>query len=106
MTEQMLDSTPREPLELGLFKFAYSIQELIELLGISRALIYRDIRSGELKMVKFGGTTRILAKDLASYIASRSTAKTPRGWPGKNSQPAVTDDEHDEELLRAGGFSK
>jgi excisionase family DNA binding protein len=73
-----------EPLEFGLSKVAYSVNEVCELLSISRSTLYNAIREGDLRMTKFGDSTRLLAKDLAAFINSRSTEKKPRRpWPEK-----------------------
>jgi excisionase family DNA binding protein len=89
-----------KPRDLGLTKIAYSVDQFAELCGVSRTTAYNAIRAGELRIVKFAGATRILARDVAAYIDGRQTKMSPsRSWPRKN----VANGEC--ERLRAGGRS-
>lgn len=63
-------------------RFAHTVQEVIDLTEISRPIIYKKIRSGELPTTLIGGQRFILAKDLRDFlrrpivrIRSKSTAE-------------------------------
>lgn len=50
-------------------KLAYSIKEVIKLADVSRSMLYREINEGNLRAVKRGNRTLILAADLRDWIA-------------------------------------
>lgn len=52
---------------LGLNKPLYSVQEVADLLGITREAVYYMIKRGELPTIKFG-TTKIRAVDIAGVM--------------------------------------
>jgi excisionase family DNA binding protein len=49
-------------------RLAYSVNEVLELLPISRASLYRRIKDGALPMRKVGGRTFILKTDLERLL--------------------------------------
>jgi len=51
-------------------KFAYSIREVRELVGISNSSICKEIGEGRLRVVKRGNRTMILASDLQNCVSS------------------------------------
>lgn len=61
--------TPSRPV-LAQEKLAYSIKEVRALTGLSNATVYVQIKKGELRSVKNGGRTLILAQDLQKWIDS------------------------------------
>jgi excisionase family DNA binding protein len=55
-------------LEFGLSKDVYSTSEVMELFNISRSALSRLIRDNEISAIKFGRSTKFLAKDLVTAI--------------------------------------
>jgi excisionase family DNA binding protein len=51
-------------------KLSYTIKEVRKLVGIGNTTIYRAIGNRELRAVKFGHKTLILAKDLHDWLES------------------------------------
>jgi excisionase family DNA binding protein len=49
-------------------RLLYRVPEAAELLGVSRAFLYREIAAGRLKPVKLGVSTRIPAEELRRYV--------------------------------------
>ena len=49
-------------------RLLYRVPEAAELLGVSRAFLYREIAAGRLKPVKLGAATRIPAEELRRYV--------------------------------------
>lgn len=49
-------------------KLSYTIKEVRKLVSISNTMIYRAIGNRELRAVKFGNKTLILAKDLHDWL--------------------------------------
>ena len=49
-------------------KLAYSVKEVRKLVGVGVATLYKVIGQGDLKTVKLGGRTLILAKDLQEWL--------------------------------------
>ncbi len=47
---------------------AYSVAEVIRMLGLSEATIFRRIKSGRLKCRQSEGRTLILKRDLTAYL--------------------------------------
>ncbi len=43
-------------------------QEVAQILNISRALAYRMMQRGDIKVVKFGKSVRVAEKDLQEFI--------------------------------------
>jgi excisionase family DNA binding protein len=62
-------------------QLAYSILEACEAARIGRTNLYEAIRSGELRAVKHGKRTLILADDLRLFLESLP-AVTPKGKEG------------------------
>jgi excisionase family DNA binding protein len=54
-------------------KLAYSLSEVSELVGISRSAIYLALRARELRAVKGGRKTLVLAKDLDEWLEKLPT---------------------------------
>jgi excisionase family DNA binding protein len=53
---------------LGFVKVAYSVGEACDLLSIGRSSLYAAVKRGELKRVKVGRKTLLLAGDLAAFL--------------------------------------
>ncbi|MFO0389953.1 MAG: helix-turn-helix domain-containing protein [Alphaproteobacteria bacterium] len=51
-------------------KALYSVTEVIELVGIGRTMLYKEIRAGRLKIRKCGKRTLILATELNRWLES------------------------------------
>jgi excisionase family DNA binding protein len=49
---------------------AYTMEQVGELLGLSRSTVALMIRDGTIKSVKLGGARRVFRADLDTYIAS------------------------------------
>jgi excisionase family DNA binding protein len=49
-------------------KMAYRVKEVRNLLGISNTTFYNMVREGDLKVVKMGKMTLVLAKDLNEWL--------------------------------------
>lgn len=49
-------------------KLAYTIQEAASAIGVSKPTIYRAIRKGDLRMVKYLGRSLIRAEDLKAAL--------------------------------------
>jgi excisionase family DNA binding protein len=56
------------PQDFGLTKAAYSVNETLSVLSISKSTLYRLIERGDLKSVKLGKKTLFLAPDLAALL--------------------------------------
>ena len=52
-------------------RLAFSIAEACAVAGIRRTTLYKEIRSGDLRAVKIGGRTVILADDLRLWLKGR-----------------------------------
>jgi excisionase family DNA binding protein len=57
------------PLEYGLHKAAYSVNETLAMLSIGRTSLYGLIRRKELHAVKLGKKTLFYAADIAGLLA-------------------------------------
>ncbi len=60
------------PQTLNLTKAAYSVRELVELLPLGRNSIYEAVKSGDLKVTKFGKRTMFLAPHVVEFLESLS----------------------------------
>jgi len=69
-SDQNRDTSPATRVE----KRSYRIKELIPITGLSRASVFRLIKSGGLRTVKSVGSTLILREDLDAYYASLKAA--------------------------------
>ena len=73
----------REPVE-PLF---YTINDLIQLLGVSRTLINSQIKQGRIKSVKIGSCVRIPAQQVKELVAGQTFTDTP--WAPTSDKPAL-----------------
>jgi len=77
-------------------KLAYTVSEAAEAVGVHRATIYRLVKAGELRLVKFAGRSVILAEDLkealhrAASTAAAYEAATHLDWRPFDSLPVTT----------------
>lgn len=55
-------------------KMAYSIQELVQGLGIGRTKLYALLRQGRLKAIRIDKRTLVAAQDLDAFIDSLRAA--------------------------------
>jgi excisionase family DNA binding protein len=63
-------------------KLAYTVKEVRKLVGISTTTFYQLVGSGELKAVKRGARTLVLAKDLRDWLERLPLARqSKRDWP-------------------------
>jgi excisionase family DNA binding protein len=53
----------------------YSVPDAVKAAGIGRTSVYQAIAAGELKAVKHGRRTLILADDLRAYLAALPAMK-------------------------------
>ncbi|WP_329258706.1 helix-turn-helix domain-containing protein [Actinoallomurus sp. NBC_01490] len=60
------DPVAAQPIER---KALYRVNEVIEILSLSRSTVYELIRSGRLRTVKEGGTRLVPAGAIADYVA-------------------------------------
>ncbi len=51
-------------------RIAYSINEVVELTGVSRSRLYELIAAGELRTRKLGRRTLVLSADLTQWLSS------------------------------------
>jgi excisionase family DNA binding protein len=51
-------------------KLAYTVNELLELIGISRSTLYNEIGAGRLKARKLNNRTIFLAEEVHRYLQS------------------------------------
>jgi excisionase family DNA binding protein len=52
-------------------RLAFTIAEACAVAGIRKTTLYKEIRSGDLRAVKIGGRTVILADDLRRWLNGR-----------------------------------
>jgi hypothetical protein len=57
------------PLDYGLVKAAYSVNETLAMLSIGRTFLYSLVSQGQLSPLKLGRKTLFLATDLAGLLA-------------------------------------
>ena len=62
---------------LGFVKVAYSVGEACDLLSIGRSSLYAAVKRGELKRVKVGRKTLLLAGDLAAFLMRLDASVEP-----------------------------
>jgi excisionase family DNA binding protein len=53
----------------GTVKLLYTVEEVAEMLSVSRHTIYKLVKDGELESVKVRGARRVLAEALEAYVA-------------------------------------
>jgi excisionase family DNA binding protein len=56
-------------------KLAYTITEVMEVIGVRRTKLYDEINCGNLKSRKLGSKTLILIADLEEYLANLPSTK-------------------------------
>ena len=49
------------------------VSEVVEVLNLSKALVYRMIQDGELRAVRFRGAIRVRQEDLDAFIEAHVT---------------------------------
>ena len=52
--------------------WAYSVNDVGIMLGISRSMVYKLFRQGELKKFSIGAKSLVLVKDLIDFIEDRT----------------------------------
>ena len=57
-------------------KLAYRIPEAVEVTGLGRTTLYREIANGRLEVVKVGSRTIILRAALEDYVALLRSERT------------------------------
>ena len=63
------------PVNIEREKLAYTVKEVRNLVGLSHSKLYRAMQNKELRAVKCGHRTLIMAKDLQTWIG---------GWPERS----------------------
>jgi hypothetical protein len=77
------------PQDFGLAKIAYSVLEIIALVGIARASVYEAVNRGDLRITKLGKRSLILAVDLVEFLTALRERRAAishgfrRGWGGR-----------------------
>jgi Helix-turn-helix domain len=69
-----------------LSKLALTISQAVSLGGPCRSALYQDIKSGRLRAVKRGRSTRILMEDFKNYLASMPTVRSSDSLHAVNAQ--------------------
>jgi len=64
-------------------KSLFKVAEVAEATGCSKRTVCRWIADGSLRAVKLGGSTRVIAEDLAAFIAA-APARTPATQGGQH----------------------
>jgi len=59
-----------DPRALGFAKAAYSVNETLSVLSVSRTALYAAVKTGRLTPAKHGRKTLFLASDLAAFLLS------------------------------------
>jgi hypothetical protein len=54
--------------ETQIKRFAYGLDELAEMTGLSTAFLRKEARAGNLKTKKFGARRMVLSEDLQAYL--------------------------------------
>ena len=52
-------------------KLTYRVREACDMVGLSRAELYRAIKRGDLRTTKFGRATRIAREDLEAFVQAK-----------------------------------
>ena len=68
MSADLNQEDDRNPRAFGLFKAAYTVEEVLDVLSIGRTSLYKLVDAGHLHPVKLGKKTLILADDLARFL--------------------------------------
>jgi excisionase family DNA binding protein len=58
---------------------AYSVSDVLKLVGISRTKFYALVGTGEIKVRKIGNRTIVLARDLDAWLESLPTCRGEEG---------------------------
>jgi excisionase family DNA binding protein len=66
-TGQQRDSTPRQLAE----RLAYSVDEVAQITGLSRDLLYDQMRTGQLAYIKVGRRRIITRQHLEAFLTAR-----------------------------------
>jgi excisionase family DNA binding protein len=77
---KIADSPPDAPVPSSYAKLAYTIRDVQELVGISRSAIYLAIGANELRAVKSGSRTLVLAQDLQAWLKSLPRVNSDQGF--------------------------
>ena len=64
------------PWEDSLDKILLTVAEAAIVLGVSRALLYDKVKSGEVRSIKLGGSRRIPRQELDDYIARLASSQS------------------------------
>lgn len=64
-------------------KFAYSLQEVGQAVGLGRTKVYAEAREGRLRISKIGRRSIVLADDLADYLARVREGASKQGAPSE-----------------------
>ena len=62
-------------------KPVYSLAEVRALAGVGRTTLYKAIRGGQLRAIKIGGRTLVLAEDLYRWLNEMPSASTTKLHP-------------------------
>ena len=73
-TGEQRDSTPRQLAE----RLAYSVDEVAQITGLSRDLLYDQMRTGQLGYIKVGRRRIITRQHLEAFLIGPASGT----WPG------------------------
>lgn len=60
-----------------------TIKEVLELSGVSRFTLYRDIQAGDIPAINFGRNVRIKESDAKAYAADKAKSKRVAHYKNK-----------------------
>lgn len=69
-TDPQRDSTPRQLAE----RLAYSVDEVAQITGLSRDLLYDQMRTGQLGYIKVGRRRIIIRQHLEAFLTTQPRA--------------------------------
>ena len=73
--ESSVEKPVHIPVKIEPEKLAYTVKEVRNLVGLSHSKLYRAMQNKELRAVKCGHRTLIMAKDLQTWVS---------GWPERS----------------------
>lgn len=59
-------------------KVCYTVSEFTNAFGISKASLYRQVKAGQIRLVKCGARSLITAADAAAWLENLASVQTPK----------------------------